>query len=226
MLVIGMTPLWSQPKVPREWDFGVVGGANLSTYNFFPSASQDQSVGYTLGVGARYIEEKFFGIEGELLFTRRGMKDRFDEEYSHLSFERYMYYVEMPVLAHIYFNLGSRSEIAVDLGPKLAYFMGDDKKAQLGEDFDYLCRMSRHGYKHHDMEVSSKLDYGIQAGLGYEFKFSPETSLQLQGRYYFGLGNIFPDSKGNTFEESSNRCIQIVATLWFRHRIRHRQLER
>lgn len=212
--------LWAQPKVPREWDFGVVGGANLSSYNFYPTASQDQSTGFTAGAAVRYIEEKFFGLEAELLLTQRGMRDRFDDDHQQYAFERTLMYMEMPVLAHVYFNLGKHSEIAVDLGPKLGYFLSDSKKSQLDATFEAYAQKFRHGYKHHDMPVDKKFDYGIQAGLGYEFKFSSQVSFQLQGRYYFGLGNIFPDRKGETFEESSNRGIQIVGTLWFRHRIR------
>lgn len=215
--------LWAQPKVPREWNIGVVGGSNLSRYSFNPTVTQDQYAGYTAGVALRYIEEKFFGLEAELLLTQRGMCDRFDDEHSQYAFERILTYVGLPVNAHIYFNLGERSEIAVDLGPKIGFFVGDECKSQLDETFvDYASRF-RHGYGHHTLDVSRKLDYGIQAGLGYEFKFSHSASFQLMGRYYFGLGNIFPDRKGETFEESSNKSIQVVGTLWFRHRIRIRQ---
>ncbi len=74
---------------------------------------------------------------------------------------------------------------------------------------------------HHTMDVKYRFDYGIQAGLGYEFKFSPQVSLQLAGRYYFGLGNIFPDEKSDVFETSSNQHIMIVMTLFW-----HKLLEK
>ena len=79
LLLLGqclMLMAWAQPKVPRELQFGALGGANLSSYTFNPSVTQDKSLGYTAGVGVRYVEEKFFALQGELLLTRRGMKDR------------------------------------------------------------------------------------------------------------------------------------------------------
>lgn len=225
LCVCGVVTTWAQPRVPREWDFGAVGGVNLSTYNFAPTVLQSQSSGYTAGVAVRYIEEKYFGLEAELLVTKRGMRDRFDEELAaKYSFVRNLTYVEMPVNAHVYFNLGSRSEIALDLGPKIGYYLSDTQEAKLDASFDVYANRTRHKYSHHSLEVSNKVDYGIQAGLGYEFKFTNSTSFQLQGRYYFGLGNIFPDAKGNYFEESSNRSIQIVGTLWFRHKVRLKNL--
>jgi len=212
--------LSAQPKVQRTWDFGVIGGANLSKYNFYPTATQDQATGYLAGVAARYIEEKYFGLEAELLISKRGMKDRFDEDHQQYSFQRNLTYIEMPVNAHIYFNLGKKNEISIDLGPKIGYFLGDSYTAQLDDTFADYADLTRHKYAHHDMEVSKKVDYGIQAGMGYEFRFSQNASFQLLGRYYFGLGNIFPDSKGNYFEESSNRSIQVAGILWFRRPIR------
>lgn len=209
----------AQPRIAREISFGVIGGSVLSSYSFAPKVTQGQALGYTAGVGARYIEEKYFGLQAEFLVTRRGMKDRFDE-YPDLKFQRNLTYIEMPVLAHVYFSAGKKNEIAFDIGPKLGLYLFDKSESQLfGEDWERIQRMSSHGYKHHDIDVTKKFDYGIQAGLGYEFKFNKELSLQLQGRYYFGLGNMFPDSKADVFENSNNQQIQIVAALWFRQHL-------
>ncbi|MDO4496769.1 MAG: porin family protein [Bacteroidales bacterium] len=213
----------AQQKVPREWDFGVVGGTNMSTYNFYPKVTQKMGSGMTAGVAVRYIEEKFFGIEAELLYTQRTMTDEYDEDHPDYKFSRTLSYIELPVQAHIYFNLGKKSEIAVDLGPKIGVYLSDKISSNLDESFyeEYAWRFP-HGYQHHLMDVSKKFDYGIQAGLGYEFKFNRQYSFQLTGRYYFGLGNIFPDSKKDTYEQSGNRSVQIVGTFWFHHRVKVR----
>ena len=219
VLVQGLLVAWAQPKVPREFQYGIIGGANLSSYTFNPSVTQDKSVGYTAGVAMRYIEEKYFGLQGEFLITRRGIKDRYDnyDNSSEYHFERQLTYLEMPLMAHVYFGLGQRNEVALDLGLKLGYFLFDDQKGNLDKGFN-LTR-AEHQYAHHDMELSQKMDYGIQAGLGYEFKFSRQMSLQVQGRYYFGLGDMFPSTKADTFETSANQSVQVVMALWFHHNI-------
>lgn len=213
------TSVWAQPKVPREFQFAALGGVALSDYEFDPSVTTSMARGYTAGVAVRYIEEKFFGLQAEVLLTRRGIKDRFDS-YPQYSFQRDLTYLEVPLMAHVYFNAGKRNEISFDVGPKLGYFLADKTSATLDANFPTIAASSNHGYAHHDMGVEYKFDYGIQAGLGYEFKFSNQLSLQLQGRYYFGLGNIFPDTKADVFETSRNNTVQIVMALWFHHRIR------
>lgn len=209
----------AQTRIAREVHLGVVGGACMSNYNYAPKVTQDLAKGYTVGVAARYIEEKIFGLQAELLLTRRGEKDNFDE-HPELSFQRDFTYIEIPVLAHLYFECGEKSEISFDIGPKFGYFIADKAKANLeGESWDEVKNMTWHKYQHHEMPVSKKFDYGLQAGLGYEFKIRDGLSLQLQGRYYFGLGNMFPDSKADVYETSNNHHIQIVATVWFRSQI-------
>lgn len=215
-----MFAAWAQPKVPRELQFGAIGGANLSSYTLSPSVTQKQSTGYVAGIGVRYIEEKFFGLQGELLVARRGMRDRYDS-YPQYNFERQLTYVELPLMAHVYFNIGQRNEVAFDIGPKLGYFVADASSGNLDSGFETnVASAATHGYQHHTLDVDQKFDYGIQAGLGYEFRFNRQLSLQVQGRYYFGLGDIFPSTKADTFETSSNQSIQIVMALWFHHRIR------
>jgi len=215
----------AQPKVPREFQFAAIGGANMSSYTLSPSVTQNKSLGYVAGVGVRYIEEKYFGLQCELLLTRRGIKDRYDL-YPQYNFERQLTYIELPAMAHVYFNIKKRSEVALDLGLKLGYFLMDSSSGNLDLTFNNeVASMTAHGYAHHSLDVDQKVDYGIQAGLGYEFKMSPSLSLQLQGRYYFGLGDIFPNTKADIYETSSNQSIQIVLALWFHHRIRPKQFK-
>lgn len=223
LLLIGLL-LWtlglhSQERIARELHLGVLGGACMSNYNFAPKVTQDLAKGYTFGVAARYIEEKVFGLQAELLLTRRGEKDNFDE-HPELSFQRDFTYIEVPLMAHLYFDCGEKSEISFDIGPKFGAYLSDKQKAKLdSESWETVKYQTYHQYQHHDMAVSKKFDYGLQMGLGYEFKINKEISVQLQGRYYFGLGNMFPDSKSDVYENSNNHQIQIVAAVWFRSQI-------
>lgn len=219
------TGVQAQPRVPREVDLGVIGGATLSNYVFDPQVSQDMAKGYTVGVAARYIEEKYFGLQAEFLLTRRGYRDRYDR-YPEYEFQRDLTYAEIPVLAHVYFNLGKRSEVAVDLGPKFAVFLWDKSTSNLPADFGQEGSPTvNYTHEHHYMDISKMFDYGIQVGLGYEFKCTRQISVQLSGRYYFGLGNIFPDEKSDTFETSRNQHVQIVMAVWWHHWIgrKHRR---
>lgn len=210
--------LSAQERIPREVHLGVVGGANISEYTFHPRVSQRYTGSYTMGVAARYIEEKFFGLQAELLFTERGYADLYEPNPDDLVFERKLLYAELPVMAHVYFPLGNHNEVAIDLGPKLAWFLTDRTNSNLPEDYGHSGNVRV--YKHHELPISKKFDYGLQFGLGYEFKFNKQISAQLTGRYYFGLGNLWPDSKADDFEQASNSSFQISLALWWHKVIR------
>lgn len=216
----------AQTRIPREVHIGVIGGANMSQYSFIPTVSQKMTQGYTGGVAIRYIEETFFGLQAELLLTQRGYKDYY-ESYPELHFSRTLTYIEVPVMAHVYFKMGQRNQIMLDAGPKIGWYLSDKIDSNLPDNFgqedsEYAAGVTAH----HTLDVSKKFDYGIQAGLGYEFKFGRKISLQLQGRYYYGLANLWPDSKADEFEQSSNQSIQIVASLWWHHTIRGKKVKR
>lgn len=213
----------AQTRIPREVHVGVIGGATLSEYTFHPSVSQKMHNGATAGVAIRYIEETFFGLQAELLLTQRGFSDYY-EELPDLHFSRTLTYVELPIMAHVYFPIGKHNEIAFDAGPKLGFYLTDKTDHNLPDNFGIGGEYADYTYMHHFMDVTRKFDYGIQAGLGYEFKFSNKMSLMLQGRYYYGLGNMWPDSKADEFEVSSNQSIQIVMSLWWHHVIRGKKV--
>jgi len=216
----------AQTRIPREVHLGLIGGANLSEYTFYPRVTQQMSQGYTAGVGIRYIEETLFGLQAELHLTRRGYSD-FYEEQPDWNYSRSLTYIELPVMAHIYFRIGDHHEVAVDLGPKVGYFLFDNINNGLPADFGQVDSESYgYTYEHHDMPIEKKLDYGIQAGLGYEFKFNKKMSMLIQGRYYYGLGNLWADTKADKFQQSSCQSIQIVMALWWRHTIRGKKVKK
>lgn len=216
----------AQTRIPREVHLGVVGGANLSQYTFHPRVTQQFAGSYTMGVAARYIEETYFGLQAELLLTERVMSDLYEPNPEDFHFARKLMYVEMPVLAHVYFQMGKHNEVSIDLGPKLAWFMSDRTDSNLPDTYGISGTTAGNVYLHHELPVTKKFDYGIQGGLGYEFKVNEHYSAQIAGRYYFGLGNLWPDSKADNFEQSSNQSIQVILTLWWHHVIRGKKVKK
>ncbi|MBO7382721.1 MAG: PorT family protein, partial [Muribaculaceae bacterium] len=57
---------------------------------------------------------------------------------------------------------------------------------------------------------------GICGGIGGEYRLTPKQSILLEGRFYFGLGNIFHDGKADTFSASRSMTIQVTAAYLFR----------
>jgi hypothetical protein len=65
------------------------------------------------------------------------------------------------------------------------------------------------------MSVENKVDYGIAGGLGLEFSHRRLGHFLVEGRYYFGLGNIYGNSKRDFFGKSNYANILIKAAYLF-----------
>ena len=66
------------------------------------------------------------------------------------------------------------------------------------------------------MPVKNKVDYGISGGLGGEFNITHNHSVSLEGRFYFGLGNIFSSRRTDIFSSSNSMAVSLTANYWFR----------
>ena len=58
-----------------------------------------------------------------------------------------------------------------------------------------------------ERKPSNSFDFGIAAGLGAELHIKPIGRFQVEARYYYGLGNIYGDSKRDPFGRSAHQTI-------------------
>ena len=65
------------------------------------------------------------------------------------------------------------------------------------------------------MAVEKKFDYGIAAGIGLEYTVPRVGHFLVEGRYYYGLGNIYGDSKRDYFGRSNFGNIILKMTYLF-----------
>lgn len=197
---------------------GAHGGMTLSRADFNPSVPQKWSNGFTGGLSVKYTEEKLVGILAELNLVQRGWAEDFKE--SPLSYSRTATYLSLPIMTHINFG-GKRARAIVNLGPEFSYMISESTSA----NFDYTNPTSSPHWPERSRmteqltaPITHKFDYGITAGVGLEFWLTPRNSIYLEGRFYYGLGNIFPSAKSDTFEAS--RLINMAVTLGYNFRIK------
>ena len=203
--------------IPHVW-IGGHAGITMSEMSFSPSVKQSMTQGVTAGVSFKYAEERHVGLIAELNISQRGWKEDFEE--LPFSYSRTLTYIELPILTHIFF--GSRKfKGFFNLGPVVGLMVGDNISA----DFDYEhpdqvagFPLANRSTEQMSMEVKNKFDYGITAGAGCEFIVKRRHAISLEARYYFGLGNIYPSSKKDTF--SASRGTSILVTLGYSFRIK------
>ena len=198
---------------------GGKGGVTLSRMNFNPSVPQSMIMGFEAGGQFRYIEEKHFGLIAELNVEQRGWKESFDKGYDY-SYSRRFTYVELPVLTHLYFG-GEKLHFFINAGPSVGYMIGKSTSS----NFDYAHFESIEGFpstnrqtEQFNLKVKRHFDYGISAGMGLEWFMNHKQSITLEGRFYYGLGDVFPNHKTDNF--SSSNAMGLMFTLGYFYRIK------
>ncbi len=183
-------------------------GALISSVDFVPNVFQEINFGMTAGVSAKYISQKHLGMILEVNFAQRGWQEEFQAG-TNLAYSRTLNYLEIPIMTHIYF--GEKARFIINLGPQVSFLLGDKENANTN-----FINQNPQGTQY--KEIEHRFDYGLIGGLGMEVN-TPIGSFDLEGRYYFGLCDIF-DNKRETdiqkFSRSAHRVIEAKLTYYFK----------
>lgn len=209
---------------------GVNGGYMLSNVGFVPKVNQTFHGGYTGGLSLRYVCEKYFNsicsIYAELNYAQMGWKedilDREDqpvineETQQAESFSRTLNYVQLPIFARLGWGREQKGvQFFFQAGPQLGYYLSDKVTKNFELDKRNSWKRANDEVHQDTMAVENKLDYGIAAGIGMEYSFPKLGHFMLEARYYYGLGNIYKDSKRDYFGKSNNSSIIVKLTYLF-----------
>lgn len=210
-----ITSAEAQTHFESRVDIGARGGVTFSEVMFNPSITQKFGLGYTGGLMFRYSEENHFGIIAEVNLVQRGWAEKFED--LPYNYQRVLNYIEVPVMSHIYF--GRRGKFFFNAGPEISYFIGDKIKSNF--DIQDTANLPNFNDKNRHteqlaMEVSQKLDFGIVAGLGGEFSINRRNSINVEARVYYGIGNVMPSGRQDTFSVSNQLSISATVGYWFR----------
>lgn len=193
---------------------GVSGGMGTSRVSFVPSIKQTLSLGPTFGVSIRHISEKYFflicGTQLECNMASRGWTEMI-EDGSGNEYTRIINYVEVPFLAHLGFGREYRGvQGHINLGPQVSYLLSE-KEIYGGQTPWDITNRPNNVTEQYGKTVENKLDYGITASVGLELR-TGIGNFGVEGRYYFGLGNIYGITKRDYFARCANSTISVRAT--------------
>ena len=214
----------------NDFSIGVNGGYTLSNVGFTPKVTQSLLGGTTAGLSWRYVCEKYFSticsIYGEVNYTQMGWKERIlttdnqpvinavsglPEQYS-----RTLNYLQVPVFAHLAWGKEhSGMQFFFQLGPQFGYLLREKTTTNFNFKDRNTADRSNVVCAQDTMAVENKFDYGIAAGAGVELSVRRVGHFLLEGRYYYGLGNIYGDSKRDYFSKSNNSSIVVKLTYLF-----------
>ena len=220
---------------------GVNGGYVMSNVAFVTKIPQSQLGGITGGFTARYTCEKYFSsicaVTAELNFAQIGWNedilDKNDQPVplhtdptQNLSYKRKMTYVQVPLLARLGWGRERNGlQAFIHLGPQIGFYVNDKIESNFDVHEDAFNPSST-GYQYgglrsssvvaqDTMAVENKFDYGIVVGAGLEFSNRHMGHFMIEGRYYYGLGNIYGNTKRDYFSRSNFGNIVIKCTYLF-----------
>lgn len=174
----------------------------------------------------------------EVNYTQRGWKEFIDDG-SENTYSRTTNYIEVPFLAHLGWGKEKRgTQFFFNAGPVLGWYLSDKEYYgytpehpwnstsrpnnvfyQYGEwgynDEGYISMYRPDGtlYGAFDPEqpgkpIENALEYGIAAGLGGELK-TALGNFTIEGRFFYGLSDMFHNSKADDFGRSANQTITL-----------------
>ena len=214
----------------NDFSIGFNGGYVLSSVSFSPSVPQKMHGGVTGGLSLRYVCEKYFNtvcsIYAEVNYASLGWRDKIQDVNNAPvineitgeaeAYSRTINYIQVPIMAHLAWGKESRGvQFFINLGPQFGIYLNESTKM----NFDFEKRNRTAGSSsivaQDTMAVEKKFDYGIAAGIGLEYTVPRVGHFLVEGRYYYGLGNIYGDSKRDYFGRSNFGNIILKMTYLF-----------
>ena len=183
-------------------------------------------------------------VVGEVNLTQMGWQekilDRDDQpvflhtdETQTLKYARKMKYVQIPVMARMGWGRERKGlQAFFQIGPKIGFFLSEttdanfdvhdpafnpavDEKGYYSSAYKYASSRVSHVVAQDTMAVENTFDYGRAGGAGLEFSHPKLGHFIVEGRYYYGLGNIYGSSKRDFFARSNFGNIIIKFTYLF-----------
>ena len=211
------------PKVPQ----GMLGGP---------------TIGLTARLTSEKYFNSICAIVGELNYAQIGWKEnildfsdkpvpRHDDKTQFLDYSRKINYVQIPVFARLGWGRERKGlQFFFQVGPQFGLYLNDKietnfdvrqtefnpgPKEKPNPDYKYKTSRVSDVVAQDTMAIENKFDYGIVGGLGLEFSHPKVGHFLVEGRFYYGLGNIYGSSKRDYFARSNYNNIVIKFTYLF-----------
>ena len=231
-LLLPFSPLFAQVGEYRN-DLAIGGSAGYTMSNiaFVPKVPQGQLGGITFGFTTRYTCEKYFksicAVVGEINYSQIGWKERIWDKNDQpvvmlqdttqaLAYSRKMSYIQMPFLARLGWGRERNGlQFFFQAGPQIGFFLSEKTETNFDRSTQTKNSRSSNVVAQDSMAVEKKFDYGIAVGAGLEFSNRHLGHFILEGRYYYGLGNIYGATKRDYFARSNFGNIVVKCTYLF-----------
>ncbi len=175
-----------------QLSYGLKGGLNLASLSNKDLVTENGKMKPSIYVGgfAEYRFSSFIAGSVELVYSRQGISDSFDDEdFGSVKDRMRLNYLNLPILAKIYL-IGD--QLSLDLGPQVGFML--NAKEWMKADGETGTEDQTDLFKTVDVSAAMGLSYNI-------------GNIILQGRYNLGLTDIVKDNDGD--KKFKNGVIQL-----------------
>ncbi len=186
---------------------GVKAGLNFANIAFDEDDDMEgfeNNMGYFAGITAEFPLGNALSLETGLFATQKGYKMDFSESDFSVTGSFNPIYLEVPLQAKLYFDLGVARLFAA-AGPYVAYGLAGNSKfeSSFGSESDSDSEKIEWGTEWGEV---NPLDYGLMLGVGASF-----GTLEVGLSYGYGMGNI----SNSDDDKVSNRVLGVFVALKF-----------
>lgn len=214
LLIFTTSTVEAQVGSPRH-DFAIGGsaGMTMTRMDMTPTIKQEYKAAPTFGFTTRFIGEKYFtsicGVQLEVNFANLGWKEQI-EDGSGNTYSRDLTYVQVPMLMQMGWGYEHRGgKFLFEAGPQIGFNLGSTE--HMGGNTWDVSNRPNNVTEQYGLDVDHRIDYGIVGGLGFELTTSLGHFI-VDARYYFGLGDVFDNSKSGYFSRSAHQTISAKLT--------------
>ena len=195
---------------------GIKGGLNFATIAISEDGEDhsddvDVNTSYHAGITVEFPLGRVFSFETGALLSVKGYaleaEDSFEEEEFTYNGTASPIYVEVPLLAKLYFDLGGARLFAA-AGPYAGYGVAGKYTSEVS--FDGQADTNSENLKWGSDEDAdfNRLDYGVMVGAGLNLGI-----IELGAAYGYGLANILPEPTEDF--TINNRVLSVSASIKF-----------
>lgn len=217
--------LYAQIGEPRSGiAVGLNAGMVMNKVSFDPTIKQGWHTGPTIGVTARFTSELYFktlcSLQVELNYAQLGWRENVMNSAGEPlpdKYRRNLNYLQLPLLARLAWGNEKGLMGYFLVGPQVGFLMGESSKQSSTWTVDANGNPDRPNsmYAQYSMDADHRFEYGITGGIGLELATKKGFRYMLEGRYTYGLSDLYGNSKKDVFSRSNNMGVVVKFTCLF-----------
>ncbi|MEV4882198.1 PorT family protein [Chitinophaga ginsengisegetis] len=191
-----------------QFEVGISGGYNrnyLHTSTGYRAFTKyDDLGGFVVGIPIQYHFNDWFAIEADPSYIQKNYEQSRDHFFEGIYQKNTNSYIQLPLMAHFSFG-GSKLRGFFNAGGYAAYWMSGRIKGAMANVFDdgpeipdneqvYDYLQFNQAYKYDekytfDSRRDRRIELGLLAGAGIEYRLQQKYRFFVEARYYYGLSD-------------------------------------